>query len=228
MSCRLCQKLKLKKLKRLNKSIEKGNLSVEKLADKYDLPPKAILRHYNNCLGGAPKVQPKSGVETLQTILDTLLEDLKSARNDYLYGNEEQASGAANFYKELVKEVREYAASIERMRPNEDLVNAVHGQVIKPLLSEMAKILIEEGGNFDHELRDLLQNRYDTKTQKLVKDTWKKISTRFFVLEAGEEKLMPKLTSVIAEQNSAKKVNPKKKPKTVSKKKRDTSLPTLH
>lgn len=227
MSCKLCQKLKIKKLKRLNKSIEKGNLSVEKLADKYDLPPKAILRHYNNCLGGAPKVQPKSGVETLQTILETLLKDLEEARNDYRYGSEEQQVGAAIFYKDLIREVREYASSIERMRPNEDLVNAVHGQVLKPLLSEMAKILIEEGGIFDQELRELLTNRYDTKVQKLVKDTWKKISTRFFVLEAGEEKLKPKLVSVIAEQNSAKKVTKKPKP-SVSKKERDKSLPTLH
>lgn len=227
MSCKLCQKLKLKKLKRLNKSIERGKLSVEQLAEKYDLPPRAILRHYNNCLGGAPKTPPKSGIETLQTILDTLLKDLEEARNDYRFGSDEQRVGASIFYKDLIREVREYAAGIERMRPNEDLVNAVHGQVLRPLLSEMAKILIEEGGIFDQELRELLTNRYDTKVQKLVKDTWKKISTRFFIIEAGEERLKPKLVSVIAEQNSAKKVSKKKKT-SASKKEKDSSLPTLH
>ena len=227
MSCKLCQKLKLKKLKRLNKSIEKGKLSVEQLAEKYDLPPRAILRHYNNCLGGAPKTPPKSGVETLQTILETLLKDLEEARNDYRFGSDEQRTGAAIFYKDLIREVREYASGIERMRPNEDLVNAVHTQVIKPLLSEMAKTLIEEGGIFDQELRELLTNRYDTKVQKLVRDTWKKISTRFFVLEAREDKLRPKLVSVIAEQNSAKKPREKNK-KSPTKKEKDSSLPTLH
>lgn len=177
MACRLCNTLKLKRLRRLDRDIKVGKKSVVQLADKYDTSVKRIRRHMETCLG--PKEE--SGHQLLSALLKKIEKDLNVARTDALYGDEEQSRGASILYTSLVREARELVMALEKTKPNAQIGREIQNAAVHPFVAAMSKIVNEEGGNLQTEFTTLLGEHYDKSVQKALVEAFRRIAKRLNV-----------------------------------------------
>jgi hypothetical protein len=190
VSCKLCKTLRPKALSRLNTDLATGQKSLASVADKYELPLKAVVRHAKRCLAE----DRLSGHATLSKILTQVVGDIEQARDDYKYADGEQSKGAAMLYGSLVKEARELVMSLNRLRPNDAIADDLLVTVINPLLNAMAEALIQEGGGLKRDLQSTLGPHYTQHVDAVLKEAWKRIAARFKV-EAS--KINPLLSQVL-------------------------------
>ena len=190
MTCKLCKTLRPKALGRLNTDLVTGQKSLAVIADKYELPLKAVVRHAKRCLAS----EQLSGHATLSKILAQVVGDLEQVRDDYKYADGEQSKGAAMLYSQLVKEARELVMSLNRLRPNDAIADDLVRSVINPLLNAMAEALIQEGGALKRDLVSTLGPNYTRHVDTTLKEAWKRIAARFKI-EAS--KINPLLTQVL-------------------------------
>jgi len=174
MGCKICKRLKLKKLNQLNEKVLKGESSVFELSKEFSLPTKSLIRHIDLCVSS----KEKSGYQTLRDLLTKVISDLEDARQDAMYGDEEGSKGATFLYTSLLKEARELIGTIDKMKPNEAISKELQAIAINPLVTEMARILIEEGGSLKTELQAILGESYDRDVDRAIKDAWRRMTKR--------------------------------------------------
>lgn len=191
MACKICKTLKLKKLRRLNKQIKIGKKSIMDLAEEFTVSPKVLIKHQELCL--KPK-QEDDGYLTLTKLLKQVKKDMKAARNDALYGDEDTGKGASMFYTILLKEARELVAAIEKQKPNEEITREIQATVVVPFITELAHLMVEEGSNLQAELQAILGDNFDQNIKRALKETWQRMSKR---LSTEHDRIEGRLTSVI-------------------------------
>jgi hypothetical protein len=190
VSCKLCNHLRPKRLARLNADIAAKQKSLSAIADKYDLPLRGIVRHARRCVGA----EQQSGHDTMQSLLKQVVEDLEVVRENSKYAEGEEAKSSAVLYTGLLREARELVMGMNRLRPNEAIIDDLTATVINPLLNAMAEVLIKEGGNLKRDLQSTLGTSYTKHTDLVLKESWKRIATSFRV-EAS--KINPLLVQVL-------------------------------
>lgn len=204
MACKLCKRLKLKKLRRLDEKIEEGKVSVFELSKEFDVPTKAILTHIDRCI--APK--EKSGYQTLQDLLANVVKDLEEARQDVKYGggSDEDGGGtdkgAVFLYTSLLREAREIVSTLERLKPNEAIGKEIQGVAVAPFVTEMARVLIEEGSSMKTALQAILGENYTKDVDRAIKDAWKRMTQR---INQEYRFVDSRISSVLSGQTQSKK-----------------------
>ena len=171
--CKICTTFKLKKLERLNKDIRKGNKSLKKLAVKYGTKTSLLSEHLN-CV----KEEEQDGYALLKELLNRVNKDIKTARSEAFYGDEDTARGAAILYTNLLREAREIVNSLEKVRPKKDLVDRINEAVVTALIQKIVEILIEEGSSFRSEMQLLLGSDYNSTVDKTIKARFNTIADR--------------------------------------------------
>jgi hypothetical protein len=177
MACKFCNSLKLKKLKKLDKEIRLGKKSAVQLASEYNTSTKRIRKHIDRCLSN----DDVSGHQVLKELLETVKKDLKSARSDALYGDEDESRGAAILYTALLREARELVSSIDKTKPNQQLSREIQSGAILPFVTAMSKIVNEEGGKLQTELQTLLGEYFDKNCNKALVDAFTRMAQRLDV-----------------------------------------------
>lgn len=193
--------MKLGRLRRFEADVKKGKLSLHELAVKYKTRTSRIQKHMSKC----HKAEDTSGYQTLSELLEQVKTDLETARDNALFGDEDSAKGATFFYTSLIREARELVAAIEKLQPHEAIGKELKEIAVQPLVTEMARILIEEGMALTTELQTLLGSSFDQGINRAIKDAWKRMSSRI----RNEYKFVDgRLASVLSKDRS--KAEPKK------------------
>lgn len=164
MACKLCNKKPIRVMRRLDRDINEGEMSIVQLADKYGIPAKRIRIHMKKCLGGVPQ----TGYSLLQRNLRSLRNLYKETKDEYDdispydEDSEKRKGYAMRRMLDIRREEREHVMALDRIKPADQVVNEILNSVATPLVIHTTDICTNELARLRKELAAQLgEDAYD-------------------------------------------------------------------
>lgn len=195
MACRLCVKLlPVAKVEELDADLKSGNETLQKIADSFDVEVDYVTDHYQKCLGSPAS----SGYELLARILEEVTETTKEMRESY-DPTDDAGKYAMGHYIKLVRELRETVATMDKMKPSGQLLKQITDMVMNPLISQFAKICIEEVDRHRSELTSMLGDSHRDQISKTSEETLRRLVDRY---KKATDSLIPQLKEIIQDDRA--------------------------
>lgn len=203
MSCRFCKKSPLNLVRRVDRDINEGSLSIVDLMDKHNVPLKALRTHMKKCLGGTPV----TGYSLLQKNLRSLAKLGTEAKEEMDSINMyDEGSGAAKGFAmkrvlEIKKEEREYVMALDRIKPSDQLMDEILNSTISPLVIKTTELCAQELGRLRKDLSSQLDDDVYVHIDTAVKDALHRIGER---LAQEVKQIQPRLKKILNSEHAKK------------------------
>lgn len=190
MACRLCIKLlPINTVESLDRDLKTGNVTMESLAEQYDVEVEYVTTHYKKCLGEPAR----SGYELLQRILEEVTETTKEMRQSYDPSDADNKYAMGHYIK-LVRELRETVATMNKLKPSGQILQQITDSVMNPLVSQFARICVEEIERHRNDLISNLGREHRSHIDKSARETLRRLADRY---KRANEALIPQLKTLL-------------------------------
>ena len=203
MACKFCTKAPIRTVRKVDREVNDGNLSIAEISDKFGLALKTVRIHMKKCLGGTPI----TGYALLQKNLRSLEKLAKETKEEYdqidIY---DEGSGAAKGFtmKRLIdirREQRESIMALDRIKPSDQLMDEILLSIISPLIINTTEICTEELGH----LRKIIAAQLDADAYVHLDSTIKEALTRIGERLYQEElQIQPGLKKILHSEHARK------------------------
>jgi hypothetical protein len=204
MACKLCDKKPIRVMRRMDRDINEGNLSIVQVADKYGIPAKRVRIHMKKCLGGVPQ----TGYSLLQRnlrSLRSLYREVKDEYDDispYDEGSEQRKGHAMRRMLDIRREEREHVMALDRIKPADQVVNEILNSVATPLVISTTDICTNELARLRKELTAQLGEEAYVRIDSAIKTALARIGE---LLTQEVNQITPNLNKILNTEHGQRK-----------------------